>query len=70
MTINSLSTNKAVSVNHSSNARQDPNRAEPKIIAAAKECDIDKLLSAIDDGVDINVKDSRGYAPLMIFADF
>lgn len=70
MTINSLSTNKAVSVNHSSNARQDPNRAEPKIIAAAKECDIDKLLSAIDDGVDINVKDSRGYTPLMILADF
>ena len=69
MTINSLSANKTVAVNQPNNDRHDSTRTEPRIIVAAKDADIDELLSAIDDNVNINVKDSRGYTSLMILAD-
>ena len=35
------------------------------IHSAAKKGDIDKLLSLVEEGADINCKDMQGYTPLM-----
>ncbi len=69
MKINAGNPDKSNAVNHAANDRQPKVQAEPRIIVAAKSGDIDLLSSVIDDGVDINAKDSRGYTALMILAD-
>lgn len=69
MTINAKIPSETVSVAFAKFTGNSVNKQDAYLLAAAKEGNVEKLRNALASGANVNVKDDRGYTPLMILVD-